>query len=343
MASRPARRLGFGVIGIDHGHVRGMADGLVAAGAQLAGVSADDTAAARAFARRYGSRIPVMTAERLLAATGVGLIVSAAPPYQRAAIGVRALQAGKHFLAAKPAFVDMADLETARRTVAATGRRFLVWYSERLASPATLHAVRIASQGSIGRVVQLIGIAPHCVGAEPRAEWFFDARRGGGILADLATHFMDQFLAFTAARAAVVVSSAVANYAHREHPAFDDFGEANVVCDDATGYVRADWLSPAGLGTWGDNRLIVLGTEGYIEVRKTIDLAGRAGTEHLFAVDRAGVRYVNCANETCPFFELLLRDIETGSTLAMDQHQCFLASELAILAQLRARRAPLFS
>jgi hypothetical protein len=54
-----------------------------------------------------------------------------------------------------------------------------------------------------------------------------------------------------------------------------------VLGDRGTGYIRVDWYSPDGLGTWGDGRLFILGTEGYIELRKYIDIAGRKGGNHL--------------------------------------------------------------
>src|SRR3712207_8630391 len=47
-----------------------------------------------------------------------------------------------------------------------------------------------------------------------------------------------------------------------------------------TGYIRVDWFTPDGLKTWGDGRLTVLGTDGYIEIRKKIDIAGREGGNH---------------------------------------------------------------
>jgi hypothetical protein len=40
----------------------------------------------------------------------------------------------------------------------------------------------------------------------------------------------------------------------------------------ASGYFRCDWFTPDGLSTWGDGRLTLLGTEGYIEIRKYVDL-----------------------------------------------------------------------
>ena len=65
----------------------------------------------------------------------------------------------------------------------------------------------------------------------------------------------------------------------------------------ATGMIRVDWFTPDGLPTWGDGRLIIVGTEGTIELRKYVDLAGRPGTDHLFLPTADGVRHIDCAGD----------------------------------------------
>ena len=62
-----------------------------------------------------------------------------------------------------------------------------------------------------------------------------------------------------------------------------------------TGYIRVDWFTPDGLNTWGDGRLTILGTDGFIEIRKNVDIGGRPGGNHLFLVDQKETRYVDCS------------------------------------------------
>jgi predicted dehydrogenase len=107
---------------------------------------------------------------------------------------------------------------------------------------------------------------------------------------------IDQFLWFTGTEQADVVSSIVANYSHPDSPKMQDFGEVMLRSDGAHGYVRVDWYTPRGLPTWGDGRLVILGTEGYIELRKYVDVAGRPGRDHLFVVDDAGTEYIDCSS-----------------------------------------------
>src|SRR5258708_34344659 len=98
---------------------------------------------------------------------------------------------------------------------------------------------------------------------------------------------------FPSSTSAQVVASKVANFNHPQYPDFDDFGDVVVASDHATGYMRVDWFTPDGLGTWGDGRMTILGTDGYIELRKYADIAGRPVCDHVFLVARQVARDIN--------------------------------------------------
>src|SRR5262249_43825447 len=129
----------------------------------------------------------------------------------------------------------------------------------------------------------------------------------------------------------------VRNVRHPEHPAFQDFGDAMVRGSGGTGYIRVDWFTPAGLPTWGDGRLTILGTDGYMELRKYGDLPGRPGGNHLFLRDAPGTRYIDCSGDDLPYGRQLVDDVLNRTETAMSQAHCFLAAELAIRAQARAQ------
>jgi len=99
-----------------------------------------------------------------------------------------------------------------------------------------------------------------------------------------------------------------------------------------------DWFTPDGLSTWGDGRLTILGTDGFIEVRKNVDIAGRAGGSHLFLVDQKETRYIDSANHPLPYGEQLVSDVVNRTETAMPQAHCFLAMELVLKAQKQAQR-----
>ncbi|MCX8101951.1 MAG: Gfo/Idh/MocA family oxidoreductase, partial [Geminicoccaceae bacterium] len=268
----------------------------------------------------------------------IRLVLTAAPNDERAAIAIEAMRHGKDVMTDKPGCTSLEQLEALRRVVAETGRIWSVNFSERFEVRAVTRALELVRAGAIGRVVHTCGLGPHRLNKHLRPRWFFERSRCGGILADIGTHQIDQFLVFTGSSRAAIVAARVANYANPEEPEFEDFGEVLLESERASGYFRVDWYTPDGLPTWGDGRLTVLGTEGYIELRKYVDIAGRPGTDHLFLVDRQGVRHVDCSDAELPYYRLLVEDVHERSERAMPQAHAFTVSELALRAQAEASR-----
>jgi predicted dehydrogenase len=329
----------FGVVGIEHPHAMNLVAGLRDAGARCAGFH---TATPNPVFDRCRQRFPdvpvVDDPRRLLEDPDVALIVSADVPDRRAAVAVGAMRAGKDVLVAKPGCTTSAQLAEIRAVAARTGRRWVVAFSERLHVRAAVRAGELVHAGAIGTVVQTIGLGPHQLKLPTRPAWFLDPARNGSILTDLASHQIDQFLFYTGSADAEIVASTVANHAMPEHPAFEDFGEVLLRSARAHGYLRVDWYSPDGLPTWGDGRLTILGTAGYIELRKYVDIAGRPGGDHLFIVDGRDTRHVDCADVRLPFYPDLLRDLVARTETAIGQEHTFTATGLAIEAAERARR-----
>jgi predicted dehydrogenase len=330
-------RLRFGVVGINHAHIYGMVDAITRGGGELVSFHARETDLAAEFGRRYPSAKRVREDREVLEDPTIPLILSSIVPNERASLGIRAMQLGKDYVCDKPGMTTLAQLAEVKRVQAATKRIYSIVYSERFESGATLRAGELARSGAIGKVVQTIGLGPHRIHPPERPDWFWDPERHGGILCDIASHQFDQFLWFTGSTSGEIVASQVRNVRHPEHSRFQDFGDATVRGDGGTGYVRVDWFTPAGLPTWGDTRLTILGTDGYIEIRKNVDLAGRAGGNHLFIAAAKGVRYEDCRGVDLPYGRQLVDDVVNRTETAMTQSHCFLATELALRAQAQAR------
>jgi len=245
---------------------------------------------------------------------------------------------GKDVMLDKPGATTLGQLAELRKTQAETGRILSILYSEHYTQPATVAAGELVKSGAIGRVLQTIGLGPHKVGNYARPDWFWSRERTGGILCDIGSHQVEQFLFFTSAEQAEVVASHVANFDHPGTPEFEDFGQILLASDEATGFIRVDWFTQDGLPVWGDGRLFILGTEGTIELRKYIDITGRPGGDHLFLVDRKGTRHVDCAGTRIVYGEQLRDDVLNRTETAMKQSHCFYATELALTAQQRAKR-----
>ena len=325
--------LRFAAIGLNHSHIFGQTNLLLRAGAELAAFYSEEPDLAARFAAAYPGVRQAASASEVLEDPSIGLVISAAIPSERALLGLAVMRHGKDYMSDKPGFTTLAQLDEVRRVQAETGRIYSVCFSERLENAATVKAGELVQAGAIGRVLQTIGLGPHRIKSNPRAAWFFQKARYGGILADLGSHQMDQFLFFTGSTQAEVAAAHVANYHHPEAPELEDFGEALLRGDAGTGYVRVDWFTPDGLSTWGDGRLTILGTDGFIELRKYCDIAGRPGGNHLFLVDHAGERYIDCSVVELPYGRQLLADIRDRTETAMPQAHVFLASRLALDAE----------
>ncbi len=331
-------KLKFGVIGINHSHIYGQANLLLNAGAELVSFFATEPDLIARFAQTYPQARLASSAEEILEDESIDLIASAAIPDERAPLGIRVMQHGKDYMSDKPGFVSLAQLEEARKVQAETGRIYSIDYSERLDVPSAVKAGDLIHAGAIGEVVQTLGLGPHRMRIPTRPDWFFDPARFGGIIADIGSHQVDQFLFYTGSTEAEVVASQVGNFKYPEYPDFQDFGDLTLRGNKGVGYIRIDWYTPDGLDTWGDGRLVILGTEGYIELRKYTDIAGRPGGNHLFLVDQKGVQYIDCKNEPLPYGSRLIHDVFHRTETAMSQAHCFLASELALKAQAQAAR-----
>lgn len=326
----------FSVIGINHGHIYGQVNLLLRAGAELIAVFAAEPDLLRAFSETYPQAIVAGSAAEILEDPSIQLIVSAAIPNERAPLGIAAMRHGKDYMSDKAGFTTLEQLQEVRRVQAETQRIYSICFSERFENPATVKAGELVKAGAIGRVIQTIGLGPHRINLPSRPDWFFRRAQYGGIIADIASHQADQFLFFTGSTRAEVVTSQIANYRHPEYPELDDFGDLVLRGDGGTGYIRVDWFTPDGLDVWGDTRLTILGTDGYIEVRKNIDIAGRPGANHLFLVDQRGTSYIDCNDVVLPYGAQLLDDIRNRTETAMTQAHCFLASELVLRAQAQA-------
>jgi len=330
----------FAAAHLDHGHIYGQCGGLADAGGTLKWVYDPDPARVAAFRGKFPAVRAARSLDEILADGEVRLVAAAAIPCDRGPLGCRVLEAGKDYFTDKTPFTTLGQLEQARAVVARTGRKYLVYFSERLHVESAMAATDLVAQGAIGRVIQVIGLGPHRLLKATRPAWFFEKAKFGGILCDIGSHQFEQYLALSGATAATITQAAVGNFGNADHPEFEDFGEASLIGDNGTSnYIRVDWFTPAGLGTWGDGRTIILGTEGYIELRKNIDVGREKTGDHLYLVDGKGEHHLEVAGRIgFRFFGELILDCLHRTERAMTQAHAFKAAELCLLAQSAARK-----
>jgi predicted dehydrogenase len=330
----------FAAAHLEHGHIYGQCNGLLEAGGELKWVYDPDPKKVDAFRAKYPQARVARDLAEILDDPAVHLVTAAAVPCDRGPLGLRVMAAGKDYFTDKTPFTSLAQLDDAKAAVARTGRKYMVYFSERLHVESAMYATDLVAAGAIGRVIQVIGLGPHRLNKASRPAWFFERAKYGGILTDIGSHQFEQFLTYTGATDATVTQSAVGNFANPDRPEFEDFGEASLLGDNgASNYIRVDWFTPDGLSTWGDGRTVILGTKGYIELRKYLDVARDKAGDQVYLVDQAGERHLSVAGQVgFRFFGELILDCLHRTDKAMTQAHVFKAAELCLRAQLAARR-----
>ena len=332
-----ASRIRFAVIKINHGHIYSQVEAVIRGGGELVSFYAPEADLSAAFAKRYPQAKQAKSEQEILDDKSIQLVLSSAIPVERAPLGIQVMKAGKDYMSDKPGVTTLEQLAEVRRVQKETKRIYSIMYSERFENRATVKAGDLVKAGAIGNVIQTIGLGPHRITPASRPAWFFDKKQFGGIICDIASHQFDQFLFFTNSRKADIVAAQVGNVHYPQYPNFEDFGDVMLRGDGGVGYIRVDWFTPDGLKSWGDGRLTILGTDGFIEIRKNIDPAGHEGGNHLFITDKKETRYIDCSKEPLPYGEQLVNDILNRTETAMSQEHCFLATELALKAQKQAQ------
>ncbi len=327
--------------GLDHGHIYGQVNGLRDAGATLRYVYDADPQRVQQFVDTYPEVEAATSLEQILRDPSIKLVAAAAIPSERAQLGIEILDADKDYFTDKSPFTSPEQLQAVRDTCTRTGGKYSVYYAERLHNDAAWRAGELIEQGAIGRVLQVLNLAPHRLAKDTRPEWFFDKARYGGILTDIGSHQVEQFLTYAGCATAQVNYARVENFSHPDKPGLEDFGEMSMTGDNgASFYCRVDWYTPDGLRTWGDGRTFITGSEGTLEIRKYLDVARDAPASKLFLVNENGEQEIDCLQKTgFPFFGRLIVDCLHRTETAMTQDHAFKAAELSMLAQEMADRA----
>ena len=298
-----APRIKFAVIGVNHGHIYSQTDAVIRGGGELVACFAKEADLLAEFSKRYPQAKVATSEAAILDDPSIQLVLSSITPVERAPLGIRVMKSGKDYMADKPGITTLSQLAQVKKVQKDTGRIYSIMYSERFENRATVKAGELIQAGAIGKVIQTIG------------------------------HQFDQVLFFTGSTKADIIAAQVGNTHFSQYPQFEDFGDVMVRGNKGMGYIRVDWFTPDGLKSWGDGRLTILGTDGFIEIRKNIDPAGRSGGNHLFLTDNKETRYFDCKDQDLPYGRQLVDDVLNRTETAMSQHHCFLATELALKAQ----------
>lgn len=329
-----------GITALDHGHIFGMSNGLKEAGATIKYVYDPDPKKVEDYQEQFPEAVAVDSLETILEDEEVHMVAAAAIPNLRSSLGNRVMKAGKDYFTDKTGFTSLKQLEETKKVVQETGRRYFVYFSERLHVEAAIKAGELIKEGKIGKVLQVTGFGPHRLDKEKRPDWFFNKEEYGGILADIGSHQIEQFLYYTGNTNAKVLHSKVANFNNPSTPELEDYGDATLVGDNgASFFFKVDWFTPDGLDVWGDGRTFITGTEGTIELRKYINVGEENSGDHLYLVTQDTTEHYQVAGDIgFPFFGQMILDSLNHTEHAMTQEHIFKAQELCLIAQENAQR-----
>ncbi len=332
---------GFSAMHLAHGHIYGMCNGLLEAGAVLRYVYDPDPQKVAEFVKVFPQAKVANSEKEVFEDIETKLIAGAAITSERCSLGIRAMEAGKDYFTDKAPLTTLEQLGEAKACVKRTGRKYMCYYGERLHTESAIFAGQLIEQGAIGKVISVAGFGPHRLNAKGRPEWFFDHDKYGGILCDIGSHQIEQYLFYAGEEEAEVSSARVANYANPDYPELEDYGDCTITGKNGTSfYFRVDWFTPDGLRTWGDGRTMIIGTEGTIELRKYINVGEEPAISDLvFLVNGKGEKRFDVHGKVgYPFFGQLILDCMNRTENAMTQTHCFKAAELGILAQMKAQK-----
>jgi predicted dehydrogenase len=325
---------------LDHGHIYGMCNGLTEAGATIKWVYDADPKKTDAFLIKFPGVKVARSLDEVLSDPEVKLVAAAAITSERGPLGCTVMEAGKDYFSDKAPFTTMEQLDQAKAVVAKTGRKYMVYYGERLHNESAMFATDLVQDGAIGKVLHVTTLAPHRLSKATRPNWFFKRAQYGGILCDIGSHQFEQFLTFSGSNDATVTYASVGNFGNPDYPELEDLGEACLTGDSgALNYIRVDWFTPDGLTTWGDGRTFIIGTKGTIELRKYIDVGRDPQGDQVYIVDEKGIQHLSVAGKVgYRFFGQLILDCIHRTENAMTQAHAFKASELSLKAQAMAVR-----
>ncbi|WP_245523841.1 Gfo/Idh/MocA family protein [Sphaerochaeta globosa] len=333
-----ASEFAFAVIGLDHGHIYAMTNGLLEAGAQLAYVYDEDPNKVEVFLAAYPQAQIAPSSDYILNNAGISLVASAIKPSLRCSLGLAVMESNKHYFCDKPGMLSLEETRIIRDACKRTGKRYFIYFGERIHVEGALYAQQLIEDGVLGEVLSVNILAPHRLNKASRPPWFFNPEENGSILVDIGSHQLEQFLTYTNSRSAKILHSSIANYNNPDHPDFQDFGQCVLVGDrGATCYFRVDWFTPDGMGAWGDGRVFIVGTKASVEIRKYLDVARSNQGDQVYLVDGQGEHHIEAFGSIgFPFFGAMILDCLNCTDHAITQEHTLLTMELAIQAQEKA-------
>ncbi len=184
-------------------------------------------------------------------------------------------------------------------------------------------------------------MGPHALNNNPRPDWFFQRKRYGGILTDIAAHQVRPVPAFHRLDGGRGGGIHIANHANPEKPELEDFGEVMLRGNGGTGLCPRRLVYAEGPRHLGRRPAYDPRHGRLHRAQEYVDIAGQPGIDHCLLVDQKGTQRIDCSRTPLPYGGQLIADVLDRTETAMTQAHCFLATELALQAEAKAVRVDL--
>jgi len=258
----------------------------------------------------------------LLDRTSPDIVAVANENDRKAEVCLEALRRGMHVIVDKPMALTVQEVHALRRAAQEAGRHVLMLLTLR-GHPAYRKVREIVRSGEIGEPVQVYQKMSVELRWGKRPPWFFDRRRSGGPILDLAIHGVDQFEWVTGLRL-MDVTAQESNRSRPEERYLTDSGAMFFRLENGgTAFIEHNRLLPEGQGS--DYRLRVVGTRGQVDIR----------TKHyLWVQTAAGRRDLDLATlgPAVSVVEDWLDALASGAEPLVPDEASFRANEICCLA-----------
>ncbi len=257
------KKIRFGFLGVAHFHADNYANAIKKIpDAEIVAVYDEDEKLGKEFSNNFKIEY-YKDAAQLLKREDVDAVIITAENVKHHDYAVKAAEAGKHILCEKPIATTVEDADDMIKKAEKSGVKFQTCFVMRYHS-ASILVKNLINEGRFGKVLALIGTNKLNSSLPLLRRWFTDQKlSGGGAVMDHTVHLADLIRWYTNSEASEVYTE-IGKNVNKNIDVEDNFLTTLLMENGAVGHIDGSWSYAAGLYTWGDVTMKVIGTDGVI-------------------------------------------------------------------------------
>jgi len=253
----------FGFLGVAHFHSENYGRVIKELpNSEVVAVYEDDEKLGKEYAEKFEIKY-YSTPDDLLKRDDIDAVVITAENAKHHGLAIKAAEAGKHILCEKPIAVTVEQADDMVKKAEKAGVKFQTCFVMRYHSTSIL-VKNLIEEGRIGKVLALVGTNKLNASLPLLRKWFTEPElSGGGAVMDHTVHLADLIRWYTKSEAAEVYTE-IGRNVNPDIKVEDNFLTMLKMQNGAIGHIDGSWSYAAGLYTWGDVTMEILGTDGVI-------------------------------------------------------------------------------